>query len=732
MTTLIICEKPSQAKNVKMALGSNSKYNVLAAQGHLYRLKEPHEVNPDWSIWSTEILSPSQGTYPLVESRIHGKGPRLDAFKNALKTAHEVIIATDCDREGQAIGTDIVLQMKYKGPVKRAMFQNEDAQTIREAIASAKPNSDYARLYDAAQARRQTDQIFNLSLTRIVSICLKPKDWQGNKSLGVGRVKTPTFGIVCERELAIRNFTPQQYFVLSALAQCGSHNVRLNHKTTNETRLLERQKAEMLAQTVRAWQGTIKSTTERKKQSPEKLMDLPTLQKRCAKWGWSASETLEVAQSLYADHKISSYPRAETRYLNEILQKDTQPILDALHGIYPVSKKWTIPIIRKGKSGVFSDEGIGSASHHAIIPNVNMLSELPEIYGKLNPKERQLFDLIAQTYLAAIAPDFVYDQTTLSIEVPFDQKKEIFSTTGRVPVELGWKEIYVKADQSEDEDNSDGEQDEEQGENLPPIPNSTPTSVKQCDIADKMTTPPSRMTEGDLIDAMQNCWRFVDDPVMRERLKEAKGIGRSATRDQIIASLIDQQWLAQERKGKTKVLYPTSEGLTVYGILKEHAHWLIDPAFTAEMEIRLDAILDGKINSDRVISAITTVATKIRDKIIEVAPPPPPSEASTEPSEAQQKLAERIATEKAVPLPENYKTDRVACSAFIQEHYSGKKEGKRDGKGKSTRSSAGASATPSEKQVSYAQTLATRKKIKLPASTLKDPKKLSAWIDKNK
>lgn len=713
MTVLIICEKPQQARNMNDAVGSNSTYKILPAQGHLYRLQLPEEYNPEWLDWTTDILAPMANLYPLVEAPDHGRGPRISAIKQALRSAEKVIIATDCDREGQAIGEDIIREMRYKGPVFRAMFQNEDPETLRDAVKNAKPNSEYASLYGAAVARRQADQIFNLSMTRIASLCLKPDGW--SKAVGVGRVKTPTFGIVCVRELEIQNFVPVDYFVVSAALKSDAHTFKLTHKTTGDTKILSREAADALAKTVKAWSGPVQVKTEQKSQTPERGMDLPTLQKRASKWGWKPTKTLEIAQSLYEKHKISSYPRAETRYLNEIMIKDAQPILDALHKIYPISQKWSQPIIRKGKNGIFSDAGVGSASHHAIIPNVKMLDQLPTIYHTLSADEKRLFDLIAKTYLAAIAPDYEYDQKSITIEIKHENKNEILGTTGSTPTKLGWKALFQ-------DEKSEGEEEDQENNKLPPVANGALATVTDTKIEAKKTKPPSRFTLGDLVDEMQNAWRYVDDPEMRERLKEAKGIGTPATRDTIIESLVAQKWIEEIKSGKTNYVRPTTEGLQIYQILKENAHWLIDPGFTAQMELRLDAILDGRLTSDRVIGAIVDVAHKIRDKIVEIAPPKQ-REISTTPSEGQIRLVERVAKEKAIRPPENYKSDRAACNAFLNEH-------KPQDKTKSSKGKTGGAA-PSAKQIEFAEKIALRKKKKIPANAMKDSKKLSEWIDKN-
>ena len=181
MPSIVICEKASQANNVREAVGS--RYGeVLAASGHLLRLATPEEINPDWKVWSFDLLRPESGFYPMREDR-EGMGGRsgktLDRIKAALATADKVIIATDCDREGQAIGENLLRFYKFKGEVLRAMFSNEDKDTLQKAFAAAKPNTEYLPLYNSAIARVQADQIANFTATRTVTIALKPAHMKG-------------------------------------------------------------------------------------------------------------------------------------------------------------------------------------------------------------------------------------------------------------------------------------------------------------------------------------------------------------------------------------------------------------------------------------------------------------------------------------------------------------------------------------------------------------------------
>jgi DNA topoisomerase-3 len=352
---IVITEKTSQAKDVRAAIGSRYG-DVLPAEGHLFDLLEPEDVVPAWKRWSPILLRP-EGLYGTRPAEGGNKAGKLKAIREALRTAKRVWLATDCDREGQLIGQEILEHYKFRGQVMRVLFTAQDSQTIRDAFGRAKPNSEYANLYAAAVARRQADQIYNLSLTRTATVILG-RDTR--RVIGVGRVKTPTLAIVCKRELEIRNFVPLAYFEIVATAKVASGQFQMRHAP--QDRIVKREIAEAVVNTARDFEGTLAVRVEDKRQGPPKLHDLPSLQKLCAsRFGWSASKTLEVAQELYDGQgkKIITYPRAEVRYLPQNLISDVPRIVAGLQvgqsfSAIPVPET---PVIRRGASGTFYDKG---------------------------------------------------------------------------------------------------------------------------------------------------------------------------------------------------------------------------------------------------------------------------------------------------------------------------------------------------------------------------------------
>ena len=698
MGSVVICEKPSQARNVQEAVGS--KYGrVLSARGHLLRLMLPEEANPNWAKWGFDILRPESGFYPFVADKTGGKDKVLSEIKEALASADRVIIATDCDREGQAIGENIVRHLKFRGEVFRVMFSAEDAESLREAFAKMRPNREHLPLYQAAYARAQSDQIANLSMTRAATLALKPASMRG--ALGIGRVKTPTMAIVCRREAEIGSFTPRDYFDFYLNVSDGKDNLRLEWTPKPEVRVFDKNEAQRIVAGLDGWTGPVSVKKERKRQAPPKLMDLPTLQERAARWGWSAKRTLDTAQALYETHKVTTYPRAENRYLPEVEADNARAMLTALRGLPFVKVSFAEPVIRKGKAGVFSDAGLAGASHHAIAPNFKTRASWPDALARMSEDEGKLFELIAQSYVAAVGPDRVYDRTEIGATVG----ERLFSASGVVQTAAGWREA-MGADAADDE----RPEDEEGPNNLPAWPDGHAVQAVGAGADRKTTKPPPRYTEGSLIKAMKEAWRFAENEVLAARLKEAKGIGTPATRDTVIEGLKRQNYF-EVVKGQLKA---SELAMAVYELLQIEAPEVLDPASTAEMEMALDEIERGSAEPravvDRLVGSAAALVTKLRDlgehgKPLDVT-------VKAKPSPAMLKAARAKAERQGVKLPRGASADAEICRAFLGP--------RPEGNG------------PSEAAVSFARKIADATGQELPTDLLEDRAGLTKWIDANK
>ncbi len=736
--SIVICEKSSQAKAIRAAIGS--RYGpVLPAQGHIVQLVEPDEYREEWKEWGTELLWPGH-FYPKKASP--GTKRLLDAIRNEARTADRVIIATDCDREGQLIGDEILDHIKFAGTRLRCIFNAEDPKTLQDAFSKLKPNEQFEGLYNSGQAREQADQTVNLSLTRAATVTMKAVTMKagGKGAIGIGRVKTPVLAIVCRRELEILDFQPQDLFEIDATVRTGTDTVVLTCARLPETlikeqdgppaddeeeddleadeealeaaqplrgRILKREFADALCQAVQGYKGPLATKYTRRKQGPPKLFDLTALQSAAsARFSWSGDRTLEIAQKLYSERTLITYPRAEAQYLPEANIDDVPKLVPALLGLEAYGQHRHLlgkPLPRKGKSGHFSDAALEGMSHYAIIPNVNVAGDFRKAVPRLSADEAKLFDMIARQYLAALAPDFEYLQMNLAMTFPWKGHDFLFSTSGRTPLVQGWREIASPAKKNEE------------AAELPKIENGAPGEVTGAQVRTVTTRPPARYTEGALIKVMKEAWRLVTDPKWRARLREAKGIGTPATRGDIVKGLFAQQQI--QRKAKT--VQPTQAGMDLYNALNAVVPNLCDPARTALWETLFDAVEKGQRSARDAVEQILQSARQEIEKItatnvrIDLG-------GDRKPTKQMADWAKRIAEQKGISLPRGTLSSMSATRAFLDEH-APKRETNESGE-----------RMPTEGQVKFAQGIAGSLGTQVPDDALASAKALSTWIDTNK
>jgi DNA topoisomerase III len=731
--SVVICEKPSQAKAIKAAVGS--RYGVvLPARGHILTLKEPDDVREDWKDWSATLLWPGKfyEKVPVADTR-----RMLNDIRDAARDADTIIIATDCDREGQLIGGEIVDYIGFRGVVKRAIFNAEDPKSLQESFAKLHPNEKFHGLYMAGQAREQADQVTNLSLTRTATVTLKPPGQKG--AIGIGRVKTPVLGIVCKREREILDFKPRDLFEIDAQVRVSSGELtltcaRLPASVVKEEepdqvddeleadeealeaadplrgRILKREHADGLAQAAKGHTGPISVKSERKRQGPPRLFDLTALQSAAsARFGWSGDKTLSTAQSLYATHTVITYPRGEAQYLPENNISDVPKLVSALTGLSPFRPHRPLlakPEIRKGKTGHFSDKALEGMSHYAIIPNANTAETFSDVIPRLSGDEARLFDLIARQYLAALAPDFEYRQTTVEMNLPWRGHDWAFRASGRVPLVLGWKEITGSAPLKGGE--------EEQL--FPEIRAGEQGKIFDTAVRTVTTKPPARYTEGALIKVMKEAWRLVDDPEKRSRLKEAKGIGTPATRGDVVKGLLTQGQLVA--KGKT--LQPSAGGMALYDLLMEIAPNVVDPARTAQWEMAFDFVEKGRMTAEEAVARILKETEVEIARIAAASGKQVAIGKGSKPTPKMVSAAKTVAERKGIKLPAGVITDSAKCRAFLDEHLGSRPAGEGGDR---------APSGPSEKQIGLAKSLSERIGMKIPDAALTSSRDLSAWID---
>ena len=363
-------------------------------------------------------------------------------------------------------------------------------------------------------------------------------------------------------------------------------------------------------------------------------------------------------------------------------------------------------------------------SHHAVVPNVNVLDDdLEKRLARLSDDEKRLFAIICRSYLAAILPDFEYRQTAVTMEVPMpakgnpagrDQAKATaeFRAVGRIPLLQGWKAVYGASEPDAAADETE--------QALPPLTNGELAQLTDPRIEDKRTQAPPRYNEGTLIDAMQNAWRFVEDPAMRERLKEAKGIGTPATRAEIIKGLKK----AEPTYAGGKWVVPTAAGLQLFELLRGAAPALVDPGTTAGWEMQLDAVVTGKADHLEVVGAIAAEAEKLIGVLRQrrgsgtVNPEAVPAK-----PEPRKHLSRKTAAEKAAkPSRRTSPSDKPKRE---------RKSGAARTEPAHVPAPASAPRAPTVRMVTYAEKLAKAKKLPLPAGYSQDFRACRRFLDQH-
>ncbi|OYY54360.1 MAG: DNA topoisomerase III, partial [Halothiobacillus sp. 28-55-5] len=580
---------------------------VTWAFGHLLEQAPPDAYDETLKRWALASL-------PIVPAqwKVEVKNSAKDQFKAIaalLKKASEVVIATDADREGEMIARELMAFVGFKGKVQRLWLSALDVASVKKALAALKPGAETAGLYQSALGRSRADWLVGMNLTRAFTLAGRSQGGEGVRS--VGRVQTPTLSLVVARDRQIEHFKPVPYFELLGLFEAGqifSTKWKVPEGAGDEAgRCVDQSIVDAVASKITGKTGTVsQNETKRISENPPLPFSLSTLQKTCsAKFGLGAQEVLDIAQALYETHKATTYPRSDCNYLPEEQFHEASGIVKALASADPDIHRLSEKLDLSRKSPAWNTKKI--TAHHAIIP-----THTPPNLEAMNGNERKVYELIRRHYLAQFLPPYEYDRTQIDITI----EAELFQTTGKIEQMTGWRMLYGKADLADDEPNDDDEQ------TLPALTQGQAVPLTHTEVAAKQTKPPSRYTEGTLIDAMQTIGKHITDSRLKAILKENSGIGTEATRAGIIANLIERDFIG--KKGKQVISSDT--GRSLIDALPESVK---SPTLTALWEQSLEEIADGKrelagFEAD-VVKFITAITDQIKKQHAEAPAPARPT-----------------------------------------------------------------------------------------------------------
>ncbi len=608
--TLIIAEKPSVANDIAKSLGGFTKhdeyfesddYVLSSAVGHLVEIAAPeeHDVKRGkWSFANLPMIPPYFALNPIAKTE-----SRLKLLNKLLKRKDvgAVINACDAGREGELIFRLIVQYAKAKQPIKRLWLQSMTPGAIRDAFAHLREDNEMLPLADAARCRSEADWLIGINGTRAMT-AFNSKEG-GFYLTTVGRVQTPTLSIVVEREEKIKRFVSRDYWEVKAEFICaaGVYEGRWLDTTfrSDETdpekkaeRLWSKAAADSIVAACRGKPGTVTEESKPSTSMAPALFDLTSLQREAnARFGFSAKNTLGLAQALYERHKVLTYPRTDSKHLPEDYLgtvKQTLESLGEINNYYPhaaqiLNNGWVKPNKR-----IFDNTKI--SDHFAIIPT----GQLPK---SLSEPEQKLYDLVVRRFMAIFFPAAEYQVTTRFTEVSGHQ----FKTVGKVLTNPGWLSVYGQ--EAVDPDAKEGE-----GKGmLVPVAAGEKAKTDRVDAHALVTKPPARYSEATLLSAMESAGKLVDDEDLRDAMA-GKGLGTPATRAAIIEGLLNEKYLLREGRE----LIPTAKAFQLMTLLRGlGVAELTAPELTGEWEFKLAQMERGHISRDEFMREIAQMTQTI-------------------------------------------------------------------------------------------------------------------------
>jgi len=601
--TLIIAEKPSVASDLAKALGGKFHKDksyleredtiISWALGHLVGIADPKDIGEQYKTWNMAtlpIIPQKFKLIPLPDTKTHlsqlGKLIRR-------KDISTIVNACDAGREGELIFYYILEHEQGKTgikdkTIKRLWVQSMTLAAIKEAFENLRSNSEMKNLQDAALSRSEADWLVGINGSR--GLTAYNSRFGGFQLTPCGRVQTPTLALIVKREESRMAFVPQAFWTLIAdFEDCSEHYIgKWTNQKENSQKIWKKEEAEAILKKCKGMQGSISEESKQETQKCPPLYDLTFLQREANnRFGFSAKTTLQIAQALYEKHKLTTYPRTDSKFLPDDYVATVKKTMGALTG--GIAKYAELAL---KNNYVHKDPRIFNTAkvsdHHAIIPTGHAPATLSEA-------EQKIFSLICQRFVAVFYPVAEYLHTTRITTV----EGETFISEGKILKEPGWKAVY-------------GKESEEDEDIMPKLssPNAKPIA-KEIEMAEDSTKPPARYTESSLLSAMESAGKLIEDEDLRDAMKE-RGLGTPATRAATIEKLISDKYIVREGKE----LLPTGKAFDLISMaVSMQIENLTSPELTGEWEYQLGLMEKGKVSRKSFMHDIENLTSFMVDKI---------------------------------------------------------------------------------------------------------------------
>ena len=648
---LLITEKPSVAMEFAKVLKLNTTrkngyiesndWIITWCVGHLVTMSYPEKYDEKLKFWRLDTLPfiPNEWKYELI--------PAVENQFNIVKSLlqrqdlEEIYNAGDSGREGEYIQR-LVFMMAKPNPnakMKRVWIDSQTEEEILRGIREAKDLKEYDSLSDSAYLRAKEDYLIGINFSRLLSIIygknLANKINEDKASISVGRVMTCVLGMVVSREREIRNFVKTKYYKI--IGEFGDENSEFNAewkvnekskmfespKLYNESGFkLENDAKEFISSLANKEAVITELKKSKQKENAPLLFNLAEVQNECTKrFKIKPDETLEIIQNLY-EKKLVTYPRTDARVLSTAVAKEIKKNLNGIATKFQdeeiqsyikkmVEEKYSTNLL---KTKYVNDSKI--TDHYAIIPTGQGF----ENYDKLPELQKEVYKVIVKRFLAIFYPSAEYNKVNVTINI----ENETFYANGKVCINKGYLEILksIKKSTKQEENventsqNNQNEEDKEENDNLEIFKNlkkGQKIDVKNFEIKDAETSPPTRYNSGSMILAMENAGKLIEEEELREQIKGA-GIGTSATRAEIIKKLEKIKYI--EINSKTQIITPTLKGETIYDIVNKSMPDMLNPKLTASWEKGLDMVAKKEIKSDEFMIKLDNYIHSKFDKLV--------------------------------------------------------------------------------------------------------------------
>ena len=555
-------------------------YAVTWAFGHLVQLAMPDGYGVREFVRDNLPVIPE--TFTLIPRQVKtekgykpdsGVTTQIKVITSLFNKSEQIIVATDAGREGELIFRYLYHYIGCATPFVRLWISSLTDKAIRDGLRNLENGSKYDNLYLAAKARSESDWLVGINGTQALSIAA------GHGTYSVGRVQTPTLGMVCERYWENRRFTPEAFWQLH-IAVDGNNDGTV--KLSSSEKWKEKEPATALYNKVKEIGAATVTKAERKEKTEDTplLYDLTTLQKEAnAKHGFTAEQTLEIAQKLY-EKKLITYPRTGSRYIPEDVFAEIPKLL-AFIGALP---EWKGKVQAKVQPTRRNVDGSKVTDHHALL----VTGEKPLFLSK---EDNTVYQMIAGRMIEAFSEKCVKDTTAVTAECAEVE----FIVKGSVIRQAGWRAVY-------------GEEDKEEI-SIPDWQEGDTLTLKGCSITEGKTKPKPLHTEATLLSAMETAGKEIEDDALRQALKDC-GIGTPATRAAIIETLFKRGYMERCKKS----LVPTEKGLALYSVVKTMR--IADVALTGEWEKELARIERGELSAETFRKEIEAYTREITSELL--------------------------------------------------------------------------------------------------------------------